>query len=142
MLIIRVGLPDFETGCEELRSGPAADIEMLPLWGQENDVALPCERSESKILRRARRVGDIMKTSQVFVLLGWLLASGVVSDVKAADLQYDSRARVVTRSAGCGWRYTCCPDRYSCSSLYGAYGPYGGAAYWSRYTYGGWAYIR
>jgi hypothetical protein len=88
------------------------------------------------------RKGDIMKTSQVFVLLGWLLASGVVStsDVKAADLQYDSRARVVRTS--CGWRHTCCPDRYSCSSLYGAYGPYGGAAYWSRYTYGGWGYIR
>ena len=31
-----------------------------------------------------------------------------------------------------------CPDPYSCSSLYGAYGPYGGAAYWSRYTYSGW----
>jgi len=88
--------------------------------------------------------GDIMKTTQIFVLLGWLLASGVVStsDVKAADLQYDSGARVVTRSAGCGWRHNCCPDRYSCSSLYGAYGPYGGAAYWSRYTYGGWGYIR
>jgi hypothetical protein len=86
--------------------------------------------------------GHIMKTTQVFVLLGWLFASGVVStsDVKAADLQYDGRARVVR--TGCGWRHTCCPDRYSCSSLYGAYGPYGGAAYWSRYTYGGWGYIR
>jgi hypothetical protein len=31
-----------------------------------------------------------------------------------------------------------CPDPYSCSSLYGAYGPYGGAAYWTRYTYAGW----
>ena len=31
-----------------------------------------------------------------------------------------------------------CPDPYSCSSLYGAYGPYGGAAYWTRYTYEGW----
>jgi len=85
-----------------------------------------------------------MKTTQVFLFLGWLLASGVVSmpDVKAADFQYDGRARVVSRQAGCEWRHTCCPDRYSCSSLYGAYGPYGGAAYWSRYTYGGWGYIR
>ena len=31
-----------------------------------------------------------------------------------------------------------CPDPYSCSSLYGAYGPYGGAAYWARYNYAGW----
>jgi hypothetical protein len=85
-----------------------------------------------------------MKTTQVCIFLGWLLASGVLStsDVMAADPQYDSRARVVTRSAGCGWRHTCCPDRYSCASLYGAYGPYGGAAYWTRYTYGGWGYIR
>ena len=28
-----------------------------------------------------------------------------------------------------------CPGGYSCSSLYGAYGPFGGASYWSRYTY-------
>jgi hypothetical protein len=88
--------------------------------------------------------GDIMKTTHVFVFLAWLLASGVVStsDVKAADLQYDGRARVVTRSVGCGWRHTCCPDRYTCSSLYGAYGPFGGTAYWTRYTYGGWGYVR
>jgi len=31
-----------------------------------------------------------------------------------------------------------CPDPYSCASLYGAYGPYGGVAYWTRYTYAGW----
>jgi len=30
-----------------------------------------------------------------------------------------------------------CPDG-TCYSLYGAYGPYGGPLYWSRYTYGGW----
>jgi len=35
-----------------------------------------------------------------------------------------------------------CPDRYSCYSLFGAYGPYGGAAYWSRYSYDGWGYYR
>jgi hypothetical protein len=88
--------------------------------------------------------GDLMKTTQVFIFFGWLLANGVVStsEVMAADVQYDGRARVVTRSAGYGWRYTRCPDRYSCSSLYGAYGPYGGAAYWTRYSYGGWGYIR
>jgi hypothetical protein len=31
-----------------------------------------------------------------------------------------------------------CPDPYSCSPLYGAYGPYGGAAFLTRYTYSGW----
>lgn len=30
-----------------------------------------------------------------------------------------------------------CPDG-TCASLYGAYGPYGGANYWSRYSAGGW----
>jgi hypothetical protein len=38
----------------------------------------------------------------------------------------------------CGFP-TVCPDG-TCYSLYGAYGPYGGALYWNRYTYGGWAY--
>jgi hypothetical protein len=33
------------------------------------------------------------------------------------------------------WSYVGCPA-YTCSSLYGAYGPYGGRAYWARYT--GW----
>jgi hypothetical protein len=85
-----------------------------------------------------------MKTTQVLVFLGCLLASGFfsTSDVVGADLQYDSRARSTTKWAGCGWRHNCCPDRYSCSSLYGAYGPYGGGAYWTRYTYGGWSYVR
>ena len=37
-------------------------------------------------------------------------------------------------------RYRGCPDRLSCYSLYGAYGPYGGAAYWSAYSPGGGSY--
>jgi hypothetical protein len=85
-----------------------------------------------------------MKTTQAIIFLGWLLAGGVVSasDVMAADVQYNGRARAVVRSAGCEYSKTCCPDRYSCSSLYGAYGPFGGAPYWTRYTYGGWGYFR
>lgn len=31
-----------------------------------------------------------------------------------------------------------CPDPYSCNTLFGAYGPYGGRAYWTRYVYSGW----
>ena len=44
---------------------------------------------------------------------------------------------------GCVWRHSChalCPDGYSCYPLYGAYGPYGGVAYWDGYTGGGWEY--
>ena len=87
--------------------------------------------------------GIPMKTTQVFIFFGWLLAGGVVSisDVRAADLQYDVRARSAARSVALQGR-NYCPDRFSCSSLYGAYGPYGGGAYWTRYTYGGWGYIR
>jgi hypothetical protein len=41
--------------------------------------------------------------------------------------------------APCGVRCrVICPDGYSCQSLYGAYGPYGGTAYWGAYTYSGW----
>ena len=53
-----------------------------------------------------------------------------------------SKKVVVQQSActhdGCAVRRPACPDPYSCSSLYGAYGPYGGPAYWSRFTYAGW----
>jgi hypothetical protein len=37
----------------------------------------------------------------------------------------------------CTWHSVCaysCPDGYSCAPLYGAYGPFGGAAYWAGYT--------
>ncbi len=47
--------------------------------------------------------------------------------------------------AGCDWRRVCtrpCPDSYSCYPLYGAYGPYGGGAYWASYSHGGWGYGR
>jgi hypothetical protein len=47
--------------------------------------------------------------------------------------------------AGCNSHRVCarpCPDGYSCYPLYGAYGPYGGGAYWASYTYGGWSYGR
>jgi hypothetical protein len=44
---------------------------------------------------------------------------------------------------GCVMRTVCsrgCPDGYSCYPLYGAYGPYGGIAYWGAYTDAGWGY--
>jgi hypothetical protein len=42
----------------------------------------------------------------------------------------------------CSWYRVCsraCPDGYSCAPLYGAYGPYGGKAYWGAYTDSGWS---
>jgi hypothetical protein len=38
---------------------------------------------------------------------------------------------------GCVARRPVCPP-YACNSLYGAYGPFGGGAYWTMYTYSGW----
>lgn len=46
---------------------------------------------------------------------------------------------------GCNWYQVCtrpCPDGFSCSPLYGAYGPYGGVSYWGGYTDSGWSYYR
>jgi hypothetical protein len=38
----------------------------------------------------------------------------------------------------CGAPVGCPFHSTPCYSLYGRYGPYGGSAYWSRFTYGGW----
>jgi hypothetical protein len=39
----------------------------------------------------------------------------------------------------CGWRHSCelapCPDGYGCYPLYGAYGPWGGLAYGSSFSF-------
>jgi hypothetical protein len=57
----------------------------------------------------------------------------------------DRTCRAVRRCGpdGCHIRHVCwggCTDRYSCYPLYGAYGPYGGTAYWSQFTASGWGY--
>jgi hypothetical protein len=62
----------------------------------------------------------------------------------AVKTEIVSSCRVAWRCGrfGCEWHKVCprrCPERYLCHSLYGAYGPYGGVGYWSRYT-GGWPY--
>jgi hypothetical protein len=54
-----------------------------------------------------------------------------------------SSCRAVWRCGpyGCEWHRVCprrCPAPYACHSLYGAYGPYGGVAYWNRYYSWGW----
>lgn len=63
----------------------------------------------------------------------------MASPGQAADLNVNKRH--ISRS-DCG-PYGCrshritygCPDGLSCYPLYGAYGPYGGAAYWGTYSY-------
>ena len=63
----------------------------------------------------------------LFSLYGNALADGMIVKHRAGKVISQTS---VVRSA--------CPDPYSCAPLYGAYGPYGGAAYWTRYTYAGW----
>src|SRR4051812_14550859 len=75
-----------------------------------------------------------------------ILASGscLMSNAFAADEPVKVRhAKRVTRAHppqipcdACGAPIVC--PHGMCYSLYGAYGPYGGAAYWSRYSAEGW----
>ena len=67
--------------------------------------------------------------------VAWLSAS----PGQAADLNVNKRH--VSRSdcgpSGCQrYRRIYVPGPVSCYPLYGAYGPYGGAAYWGAYSYG------
>jgi hypothetical protein len=64
----------------------------------------------------------------------------------AADRPLDLRPRLPVETTrvetppwicgprGCRTRPLRCPDRLSCSSIYGAYGPYGGVSYWSAFS--------
>jgi len=102
-----------------------------------NGAVRPCGVDEMRKL--------IMAVTMAAVVFGLQAAAG------AADLgvTYNGApsARVVAEPrcprqwvcgpAGCGWQRLCrvgCPDGYSCSPLYGAYGPYGGTGYWGAYT--------
>jgi len=59
-------------------------------------------------------------------------AAQFAKPAQAADLAIARRHVAHTHN----WhRYARCPDRLSCYPLYGAYGPYGGAAYWGAYGY-------
>jgi hypothetical protein len=62
----------------------------------------------------------------LFYLSGDALADGMTAKRHARKVVADTVVRPT------------CSDPYSCRSLYGAYGPYGGQAYWTRFTYGGW----
>jgi hypothetical protein len=85
------------------------------------------------------------------IAMGCWSASAAEVDVSAprsarhADIADNPYCKEVWRCgrAGCNWRRVCvapCPDGVSCHPLYGAYGPYGGIAYWGAYTDAGWGY--
>lgn len=66
------------------------------------------------------------------------------SRIEAVASPYCREVERCDRS-GCYLQRICvspCPDGYSCYPLYGAYGPYGGTAYWGAYTSTGWGYAR
>jgi hypothetical protein len=90
-------------------------------------------------------MGDTLVRKFTYVVAAALAASVCLLSDAFADgmaVKHQSRKVVVDHSAcrhnGCVIRRPACPDPFSCSSLYGAYGPYGGGAYWSRFTYSGW----
>jgi hypothetical protein len=89
---------------------------------------------------------------KVLVYAALMLGICGVSSVRAADATMSKETRATElppncqnlwrcSPAGCDWHRVCsrpCPDGYSCAPLYGAYGPYGGTAYWGSYTASGW----
>jgi hypothetical protein len=61
-----------------------------------------------------------------------------------ANVRHIKKVRPVAHARKCGPYDRCgfpvsCPSG-TCYSLYGAYAPYGGPAYWGRYTYGAWGH--
>ena len=65
------------------------------------------------------------------------LADGI-SAGRSKKIRHVSRITKCAPVDRCGFAVAC-PDG-TCYSLYGAYGPFGGPAYWTRYTYDGWGY--
>jgi hypothetical protein len=97
------------------------------------------------------------KIMMVAVAAFFTVSVGLISfGAQAADMAVAPSAHVATNSPlcqdlrrcgprGCHWYHVCtraCPDGYSCSPLYGAYGPYGGVSYWAGYTDSGWSSLR
>lgn len=92
-------------------------------------------------------VGGVFALSCLFAGSAAADESLVRSKRARVDLTPSPYCRDVERCgpAGCQVRRVCtrpCPDGYSCYPLYGAYGPYGGLAYWGSYTDVGWGDFR
>jgi hypothetical protein len=74
-----------------------------------------------------------------------LLTVAAIAAIIAADLSTKTRAADLQQLPA--WKrsvhfrppYKHC-TRYYCYPLYGAYGPFGGTAYWGAYTDAGWDY--
>jgi hypothetical protein len=93
-------------------------------------------------------MGDTMRKIAVAMLaaLAMIFCDGLSQDALADGftVRHTKKVRPVAHARKCGQYDRCgypsvCPDG-TCYSLYGAYGPYGGALYWSRYTYAGWGH--
>src|SRR5258708_26060897 len=85
--------------------------------------------------------GIAMMRIALFLLVGLFLLPVRTTPAVAAEvgISYDvEQPRTVRHHHRRAERrpYIGCPDGYSCYPLYGAYGPYGGQAYWAAYT--GW----
>ena len=79
-----------------------------------------------------RLLGSVVATAMlVATALTTTGISKAVAADKAVDIRHGDGTHIRLHHAR---RYLGCPDRYSCSSLYGAYGPYGGPAYWSAFS--------
>ena len=74
---------------------------------------------------------SMLMTMAIFAIISCDgLTQGASADGLAVNRQYRNAAP----------RRPTCPDRYSCGSLFGAYGPYGGVNYWGRYANGTYDY--
>ena len=86
----------------------------------------------------------------VFALVSFGSLSSLTRDAMADGapvVRYSKKIRHICLGPHCGPYAPCgvrcrivCPDPYYCYPLYGAYGPYGGIAFWGAYTYAGWGY--
>jgi hypothetical protein len=72
-------------------------------------------------------------TMTALAALSW---DSVSHDLFADGVNVRPHTRKCAGYDHCGFP-AACPSGL-CSSLYGRYGPYGGASYWGRYTYTGW----
>jgi hypothetical protein len=92
------------------------------------------------------------KTLSVTVAAVLVALAGATTIVSAKAADVSTGRRVASNQycqqiwrcgpSGCNWHRVCsrlCPDGM-CAPLYGAYGPYGGVAYWGGYTDAGWEF--
>jgi hypothetical protein len=78
------------------------------------------------------------------IAIAVISGGGLPQEARADGATYTKKVRPITHARKCGPFDRCgfpvsCPSGM-CYSLYSAYPPYGGAVFWSRYSYGGWGY--